>query len=169
MENLGIDPKLLLAQLINFVIFFIIVKKFVAKPFLSFLEEERKKEREKAALLEAAQKQDEKLKNKEKEMQQDFKKEMNKIIAAAKSEAEKMKKEIIEEARVEATKIKENAKGDIEAEREKLYKQVKDKVSELSLFIVNQALEESLNTDLRKKVSQKILSSLTKDIDIYEN
>ena len=37
MENLGIDGKLLLAQIINFVLFFILVTKFVVKPFTAFL------------------------------------------------------------------------------------------------------------------------------------
>ena len=44
MENLGIDIKLLIAQLINFGIFFFIIAKFVAKPFTKFLNEERNKD-----------------------------------------------------------------------------------------------------------------------------
>ena len=47
MENLGIDLKLMIAQSINFLLFFFIVKKFIAKPFTNFLEEEKNKEKEK--------------------------------------------------------------------------------------------------------------------------
>ena len=41
MENLGIDIKLLIAQMINFGLFFFIIKKFVTKPFLNFVEDEK--------------------------------------------------------------------------------------------------------------------------------
>jgi F0F1-type ATP synthase membrane subunit b/b' len=41
MENLGIDGKLLSAQLINFILFFIIYKKYIAKPFMAFLKKEK--------------------------------------------------------------------------------------------------------------------------------
>src|SRR3990167_6957986 len=150
MENLGIDIKLMLAQLINFVLFFIIIKKFVAKPFQSFLQTERQKEAEKQKLLEDAQKQEEVLANKQKELEKKMKQEFDKTLAEAKVEANKIKKEI-------------------EQEKEALYKQVKKKVSDLSLFLVAKSLREILDTEERKKVSAKILSSLPKTININEN
>ena len=59
MENLGIDGKLLLAQIINFVLFFILVKQFVVKPFTNFLNQERKNEEDKDKLLEKLKKSEE--------------------------------------------------------------------------------------------------------------
>src|SRR3989344_2693593 len=146
MENLGIDIKLMLAQLINFVLFFIIIKKFVAKPFQSFLQTERQKELEK-------------------KMKQEF----DKTLAEAKVEANKIKEEIVLTAKKEGETLKEAAKKEIEQEKEALYKQVKKKVSDLSLFLVAKSLREILDTEERKKVSAKILSSLPKTININEN
>ena len=59
MENLGIDGKLLLAQMINFALFFILVKQFMVKPFTSFLNQERKNEEEKNRMLEKLKKSEE--------------------------------------------------------------------------------------------------------------
>jgi len=44
MEKLGVDIKLLIAQITNFILFFIVFKKLVSKPFKNFLDDERKKE-----------------------------------------------------------------------------------------------------------------------------
>ena len=169
MENLGIDIKLMLAQLINFVLFFIIIKKFVAKPFQSFLQTERQKEAEKQKLLEDAQKQEEALANKQKELEKKMKQEFDKTLAEAKVEANKIKEEIVLTAKKEGETLKEAAKKEIEQEKEALYKQVKKKVSDLSLFLVAKSLREILDTEERKKVSAKILSSLPKTININEN
>jgi len=43
MEGLGVDVKLLIAQVINFLLFFYIFKKYLAKPFQKYLDEETKK------------------------------------------------------------------------------------------------------------------------------
>ena len=169
MENLGIDIKLLLAQAINFVLFFIIIKKFVSKPFMSFLQEEKNKEKEKQRLLESAQKQEEAFLLKEKTLTKRMKEEMNKVLQDAKLEASKIKADLIIEAKEEAATIKNNAKKEMEAEKESLYSEVKKKVSDLSLFIVNKALDEVLDEDLKKKVTQKILNSLPNKVDFHEN
>ncbi len=169
MEKLGIDPKLLLAQIINFAIFYVIVRKFIAKPFSKFLDDERSNDLEKQKLLEEAQKGEERLLKKEAEMDAKLKKEMAKVIAEAKANADESRKEMIAEAKLEASKIKDNAKAEIQAEKQKLYGEIKDKVSDLSLFMVNKALEESLDSDMKKKVSQKLLNNLVKKTVRYEN
>jgi len=87
MENLGIDLKLMIAQSINFLLFFFIVKKFIAKPFTNFLEEEKNKEKEKQKLLEEAQKIEENLKIKEQKIKEEANREMKKIIEETKKNA----------------------------------------------------------------------------------
>ena len=42
-SQLGIDPKLLLAQGVNFVILLVVLTKFVYKPLMKMVEERRKK------------------------------------------------------------------------------------------------------------------------------
>jgi len=69
MESLGVDVKLLIAQIVNFLLFFLIFKKFIAKPFSQFLVTEKQKEQERERiLLELKQKEDNFLKEKEIEM-----------------------------------------------------------------------------------------------------
>jgi F-type H+-transporting ATPase subunit b len=169
MENLGIDPKLMIAQLINFGLFFFIIKKFVSKPFTAFLEDEREKEKEKQRLQAEMVKQDEQFQAKQKSLEKKMSQELDSALKGAKDQASKIKTDMLVEAKAEAQTLKENAKKEMENEKEKMYKDIKNKVSELSLFIVDKALLETLDDSAKKKVSQKILSSLSKSNDLYEN
>jgi len=170
MENLGIDGKLLIAQLINFALFFFIVKKFVAKPFTAFLEDERSKEKAKLKAQEAILIQEEQFQAKQRTLEKKMKEELDSALKSAKDQAGKIKSEMIIEAKAEAQAVKENARKEMESEKEKMYKDLTDKVSDMSLFIVNKVLSETLDNEAKKKVSQKILSSLSnKKVDLYEN
>ena len=84
MEKLGIQPVQLLAQVFNFLILIILLRKYLYKPILKMLEERRKKIEEGLKSSEQA------------------KKELD--------EAEKKKAEIISKAKLEASKIMDEAK-----------------------------------------------------------
>ena len=169
MENLGIDIKLLIAQMINFGLFFFIIKKFVTKPFLNFVEDEKSKEAEKARLMEKMAKQEEEYAKKEKDLQMRIKKEMEKALLAAKNDAKLVKEEMINEAKSEAAVIRENAKKEIIEDKEKLYSEIKSKIAELSLVVVKQSLSDVLDDSTKRKISEKLIDKLGKTVKLYEN
>ncbi|MDH7476604.1 MAG: ATP synthase F0 subunit B [Microgenomates group bacterium] len=169
MENLGIDGKLLLAQIINFVLFYLIIKKFVARPFLKTIEEEKQKDQEKEKLLAQIKKQEEEYLKKEEQLKEKAKREMDLIIKQAVKEAQTLKKEIIEEAKKDAETIRRESRKEMEKEKEQLYREVKQKVLDLALILVGQALKDALSEEEKKKISQKILNSLDKTVSLYEN
>src|SRR3990167_7297238 len=98
MEALGIDLKLLLAQTINFVLFFIIFKKFLYAPFLKFLDMERKNELEKQRLLKDLQEKETGLEKREQEVLADARAQALQIMKTAEETADKKKKEILKNA-----------------------------------------------------------------------
>ena len=169
MENLGIDIKLLIAQMINFGLFFFIIKKFVTKPFLNFVEDEKSKEAEKARLMEKMAKQEEEYAKKEKDLQMRIKKEMEKALLAAKNDAKLVKEEMVTEAKAEAAAIRENAKKEIIEDKEKLYREIKNKITELSLVVVKQSLNDVLDDSTKRKISDKLINKLGKTVKLYEN
>ncbi len=163
MENLGIDGKLLLAQLINFILFFIIYKKYIAKPFMAFLKKEKSKEEEKEKNLSNIKRIESELESKEAEMRKAAKKEADVLIAKAKEDAERVREGIIESANKEAGAIVEKGKKQVEEERTLLYKEVKTKAADLSILMVQKALGDYLTADAQKKVTEHILTNLSKD------
>ena len=159
MENLGIDGKLLLAQMINFVLFFILVKQFMVKPFTSFLNQERKNEEEKNKMLEKLKKSEEAGLEAEKKMKEKMKKEFDVLFVEAKKEAQNLRAEMVKQAETDVLEIKDKNKKLLDEEKSLLYREVKDKIIKTSLMIVESTLKESLDESSRKKVTGAIIKN----------
>ncbi len=160
MENLGIDYKLLLAQVINFVVFFVIFKKFIAKPFGDFLTQEERKEKEKEKLDAAIKKSEEELVEKEKKMLGKLHKEETELMNKTRIEAGEERKELIEKANREASDIVEKSRQKMIEERQSLYKETKNKVAELSLYLISHGLKDYLSPKAQKELTDYILKNL---------
>ena len=159
MENLGIEGKLLLAQMINFVLFFILVKQFIVKPFTAFLNQERKNEEEKNRMLEKLKKSDEAGMEAEKKMKEKMKKEFDTLFVQAKKEAQDMRADLMKQAEADALEIKAKNSKLMEEEKNLLYREVKDKIIKTSLMIVESTLKESLDESARKKITGTIIKN----------
>lgn len=162
MENLGIDPKLLIAQVINFAVFFILFKKFLAKPFAKFLDGEKNKDLEKEKSIQKVKKMEEEALRKDQIAKEKIKKEQTAVLADAKKQGEKIKEDILAQAREEAEEIKKKAKKQTEIEKEELFAEVKDKVTKLSFIIINDALKDALPAETKKKITEQILKNSSK-------
>ena len=169
MENLGIDGKLLLAQIINFVLFFFLVKKFIVKPFTSFLNQERSNEEEKNKLLEKLKKSEEASVEAEKKAREKMKKEFDVLFIEAKKEAQNIRTDLIKQAEVDVLEIKEKNKKLMEEEKSLLYREVKDKIIKTSLMIVENTLKDSLDEVSRKKVTGAIIKNYEGKVNFNEN
>lgn len=169
MENLGIDIKLLIAQLINFGLFFYVFKRFVAKPFMNFIDQEKQNQEEQEKLFTKAKTMEEKLLEKEKQMKEALNKESEKLYVEARITAEKIKKEMLAEAQREADDIKTKTKKQLQEERDELTKLAKEKITEMSFFIINSALKDMLSADVRKKITEAIIKNSPRNISLYEN
>lgn len=166
MENLGIDGKLLLAQIINFVLFFILVKKFVVKPFSAFLNQERTKDEEKTKLLDKLKKSEEAGIEAEKKMKEKMKKEFDVLFVQAKKEAQSLRSDLVKQAEADAQEIRDKSKKLLEEEKNALYREVKDKIIKTSLMIVENTLKESLDESARKKVTGMIIKNYEGNIKL---
>lgn len=168
MENLGIDVKLLLAQIVNFALFFFLFQKFIAASFLKFINEEKQKEKEKERILSALKTKEEEMSKKEDELKEKMRKETEKILLMARSEANKLKEGIIAQAKKEADDLREKMRQQMKDEREAMYKEIKEKIIDLSVDMVDRALEEYLTEKTRKELTQHILKNLPQKVIKYE-
>lgn len=169
MENLGIDGKLIIAQIINFVLFYLLIKKFIATPFLKFIAEEKNNEQEKQKLSDKLKVQEDEYQKKEKLLRTTLKKELDELLERGKTEGQNIKNEVISQAKVEAEEIKQTARKNIEQERDSLYAELKEKVSDLSFLIINESLKDILDLETKKKLTQKLVDKLSKQSSLYEN
>lgn len=159
MENLGIDTKLLIAQLVNFALFFFIFKRFIAKPFTQYIDQEKNKELEKEKALNEIVQEKERLQQKTTKLQQEMKQEASKVIAEAKESAALIKERATEETNQEAETVRTKTKKQLEEERENMYKEFQDKVLEMSLVLINKTFGDVLTDESKKKITEKILKN----------
>lgn len=160
MENLGVDLKLLLAQLINFGIFFFIYKKFVAGPFVSIMQGEKKKDMERKRMLEDLAKQKESLALAEKGAKEEIHKKTEESLKAVRHAAELERVSLIQKAHEESAEIVKKAGKQIEDERHQMEKQYKDTLAKVSVMTVEHVLKDFLTEDMQKQVNAKVLSNL---------
>ena len=118
LKSFGIQPTLLLAQIVNFLIILFLLSKFFYKPIIRMLEDRKKRIEQSLTNTDLIE---EKLKNTQEKSTQIIKeaqKNAQDLITEAKNRAE----QIIENANLEAGKSTEeglkNAKGQIAAEKE---------------------------------------------------
>lgn len=114
--KLGIDIKLLIAQIVNFGILLWLLKKFLYKPIIKRIEKDEEE-------LKQAKFQKDKI-QKEKEV---FEKQQKQEKLNSKKEA----KDIIKEAENIAQEIKENVRKEAEREKQAIIKQIKTRLIEI--------------------------------------
>lgn len=169
MENLGIDFKLLLAQTINFILFFVIFKKFIAIPFMKFFNSEKKKDLEREVLNMKMKKFEEEMIVKEAKFEASMKEKVAKILEDAKKTGAQIKAEMMTEAEYAASEIKVKASKDLMDEREKLFKEAKEKVFDLSIVMIREALKDVLDETTKKRITANILKNSASSLKFNEN
>ncbi len=160
LEQFGINPWLLAAQIVNFFILLFILKKLLYKPILKMLEE--RKEHIAQSLKNA-----EKIERKLLEIEE----EEEKRLIKAGMDAEKLIKEakisaleLIEEGKMKAQDVAESivaeARGQLQVEREKLNQEVREHLAEL----IGLSLQKVTGKILDKKGQKDIISKTIKDL-----
>lgn len=160
MEKLGIDVKLLVAQLVNFGLFFFIFHRFIAKPFMNFIKNEQKKDREKEKLLADLEHQKVASEKHEAEAKEKMNKELREEMAKVRKEAELVKKDLLAKSKDEAAEIINQARKQMEEESRQMEETMKKKVADLSIVMVKQGLKSYLNESAQKEITREILNNI---------
>ena len=158
--KLGIDYKLLIAQIINFGILFFLLRHFLYKPILGILD--RRQKRIKESLDKAAD-----IDKKSQDADKEYKERLAQanrdaagIVEEARKNAEKLRKEILESAEKEADDIRAKANFQIVEERKTLYADVKKNAAKLAIFIVTKILKQDFTEEMcRKSVDRALMDS----------
>lgn len=159
MENLGLDFKLILAQIINFALVFYIIKKFIATPFLAFLKKEKGAQEEKEKIGSVVQQKMEELDKEESKLKEKWKEEARVMLKKAQEEAEKEKAEIVRKGQSEVAELKAKAKRQIEEEKKTAEKEIRRKIVDLSIAIADRALKDYLDVKAAKEATQYIIKN----------
>ncbi|MBP9691530.1 ATP synthase F0 subunit B [Candidatus Woesebacteria bacterium] len=158
MENLGIDIKLITAQIASFAIFYFVFSKFISAPLTKYLKAQKEQEELREKLAKDLAERNEKLEKKDREMDRERKKALDKALAEGKKDADVVKLELIEEAKKEAATVVKKARELMEEERERMYKDMRKQIADVSIMMVDKALNEYLTPEAKKAVTKHIIS-----------
>ncbi|KXK11273.1 MAG: ATP synthase subunit b [Microgenomates bacterium OLB23] len=168
MEALGIDPKLLVAQLINFGLFAYVFMKFMYKPFMAYLEKQQADEVEKAKLLADLQKKEAKTEEKQKEILAEARSQAISIIKEAEATAHAKREEMLKTAHEEVAKLKQKAEKEMEDDRARMYDDMRSKVVKTSETLASSVLRDFVDEKQHKDILSKVFAKLEKT-KVYEN
>lgn len=152
LDKLGIDWRLLIAQLVNFLILVFVLYKFLYKPVLNLLDN-RKEKIEKG--LRDAEKLGEEL-EKTKELQrkeiQKAREEGRVMIEEAQAAAERAGQEIKIKAKTEVEKLIGAAKTQIIQEKEKMLQEIKNQTATLVIAAVEKVVGKNFDNKMQQKL-----------------
>jgi F-type H+-transporting ATPase subunit b len=147
LHTLGIEPKVILIQIIGFLILFFVLKKFLFGRVGEFLEKRREEIKANYDKIENEKKEIEKLKSEYEKHLAKIEDEIKEKIASAVKEGQSIKEEIISEARREAIKIMEKGRKEIEIEKEKVLISLREDIVNLTVTALNRILPEILDEE----------------------
>lgn len=162
MEKLGIEPSLLLAQIINFGIIVVVLTKLLYKPILAMLEKRKKEIEEGLAITERMRMEEEKLNSRKEKLFSEARKEARIIIEDAKKLGKDAEREIIALAHKEATDIAQKAKREADATHESLEGDLRREAVELAAAMAKRLVGSILSPADQHKLIAKHLADLGK-------
>ena len=156
-SQLGIDWKLLLAQVVNFAILAAVLTKFLYKPIIKTLNERKDRaanDLAKSQELEAKLKEADRTKE---DIMASARLESEKLIKRTEKSASELKDKLTQEAAGEANKIREEAKKQMTSDREKTMQELKRELGSLVSQTVEKAFSDTADKNLQDRLVDQAL------------
>jgi len=160
---LGIDWKILLAQLINFIIVFWVLSRYAFKPLLKVLDERRAK-------VEKSVKDAQEIIEEKEHLAQEVEKKLSEanqkaqeIIALSSKAAKQDQARIRQEADSSASKMVAEAKTQITAMKQSMKQEIVKELGELIVSTTKKVIEEEVPTQTKNKIVGQINKEVTSE------
>ena len=140
LSKIGFDLEVAIANLVNFLLIFIVFKLFFYKPIMKTLEERKQKIAQGLRDAEEAVRQLEEAEAARKEILVEAKKDADSIRAEAQEYAHSMKETTVLETKDIALQMKQDARKDIEQERVKMEQEAESKMTSLVAALTEKAV-----------------------------
>src|SRR3972149_11747474 len=157
---LGFDPIMLGAQILNFLIIFYLLKRFLYKPVLDMVKKREDKITQGLKDAEEAQKALENALEEEKKILTKAQDNAKKIIEDARKEAVVLASEIENNTKARTEKLILEAKAKITQEAQDTEKKLSEKISILAADIITKSLKGVLSEKEQETITQKALKTI---------
>jgi F-type H+-transporting ATPase subunit b len=159
-EQLGIQPELVVVNIIGFLILVALLKKYLYRPIMEIIESRQK---EVADTYSAAERERDAME----ELRRDYEKRLSGIeaearekIQAAIKEAQAARDEIIADARERAEALLRRGEEELAREREKAIVELREEVANLIISASSKLIEKEMNDDAHRRLVDEFISNL---------
>lgn len=160
MEALGIDLKILIAQIINFLILFILLSKFLYKPITKMLDDRKQKIEQGISDSEKAEKCLGEAGTEAQQIKDKAYAEADQIIKKAKQEYDAKTLAIIKKANDQAEKIVERAHEEAALTKERALKEAKRELFGIVTLALDKIVGKELDDSTKEKLTEKAIKDL---------
>jgi len=164
-KNFGIDPILLIAQIVNFLIVLFILRKFLYKPVLSQLQKRQNTIKDGLKQAEEARIRLEKVQEDEKNILRKAQIEAKKLLDDTKKESLIMLQRTEEQTKIQADRIIKEAKQQIYFETRGAEKRLTIYVSKLAIEFLQRSVADLFSKDDQKAVMKNVLEKLKNKVN----
>lgn len=160
MEKLGINLGYLIVQILNFIIIFLVVKKWIYTPVLGMLEKRRKMIAEGVENSRVAAEERAKAEEQAAKIIAEAHAKAAEIVREATARADSASQDIKVAAEAEAEKIIQTAKSDAETEKVNLLERLRPQVSALAISAAQKLVATALDEQRQRALLAEFFSGL---------
>ncbi len=160
LRNFGIQPILLLAQIVNFLIILFLLKKFFYKPIIRALEDRKKKIEEGLQNAQTIEENLAKTAEKTAKILEEARAGAQNIMSQARDEAQRISDLQVAEARKLAEEAQSAAKLRAEAQKQAMQRELKQEILALVIEVVQKVLTRTLTSRERRALTSKSISEI---------
>jgi len=164
LTNLGIDWKLLIAQIVNFGLLLWLLSKFLYKPIIRRIEKDETELEKAKRMKEELVKEREKFEKEQKEKLKEAVEKAQQIIKEAEELAEKIKKRAREEGKEAKERLIRQAEEAALSKKEKLEKEAEKELSESLKSRILQSLEKIIKEGAKEDLDKFFLERLIRAV-----
>lgn len=160
LHKLGIDWRLLIAQLVNFLILFVLLKKFLYKPVLDLLERRQQKIADGMRDADAAKERLVGIELERKQILHQTEAERQRMLEAAAMDVEELRRQRLQAIATEAEGVLNRAREEADRVRGELLAEVRSELGDLVLAISRKTTSDALTKDAHDKLVEAAIEEL---------
>lgn len=158
---LGINGKIFLAQLINFLIVLLVFWKWIYGPIVKMLDKRASTIEKSVKDAAAVEVRVAKLEDERKEVMAQAKREASLIFEKARGEADERKAELLEKAKAEVDKVVKDGKAMLVKEKAAMLQEAKKDMAAIVVEAARAVLKEQISEAASQKSAEKAVEKLT--------
>lgn len=160
LHKLGIDWRLLIAQLVNFLVLFFLLKKFLYAPVLDLLEKRRARIADGMRDADAAKERLIGIEHERKQVLVRAEAERQRMLEAAAMDVEELRRQRLQAVGAEAEGVLTRAREEAERVRMELLAEVRRELGDLVLAITRKVTQEKLSKAMHEDLIKSALEEL---------